>query len=91
MKLYFKHEAESDLGEGIVYFEIDDIWVVRQVEIYGDRWFCSNRDYHPEIGPALCDQPLSELDLRPEHEISPNEFEVVWSEALKRSSFQILH
>ncbi len=83
MKRYFKHEAESDLGAGGAYLEIDGEWAVRQVERYSGRWFCSNKEYHPEIGPALADQPLSELELKPEHEISADEFEAVWEEAMK--------
>ncbi|MEH1820911.1 MAG: hypothetical protein V7L31_17840 [Nostoc sp.] len=86
MKLYFKHEAESDLGMGIAYIEFDGDWASRQVEIYGDKWFLSNTVYHPETrGMALCDQPLSETCLGTEHEISESEFELVWSEALKKS------
>jgi hypothetical protein len=84
MKRYFKHEGESNLGLGMVYLEFNDNWASRQVEIYGDKWFISNATYHPETGGlALCDQPLSELDLEEEHEISNNEFENIWNQALK--------
>jgi hypothetical protein len=86
MKLYFKHEAESELGLGVVYLEFNGNWASRQVEIYEDKWFLSNRDYHPETGGlSLCDQPLSEIGLGIEHEISQSEFEIVWNEALKKS------
>lgn len=84
MKRYFKHHAESELGTGIAYFEFEDEWAVRQVEIYGERWFCSTEDYHTEIGPGLCDQPLSVVGLRQEDEISRQEFEVIWDESQKR-------
>lgn len=89
MMLYFKHEAETDLGEGAVYLEFDGNWVSRQVEVYGDKWFCSNKNYYTEIGLALCDQPLGELDLGSEHEISQSEFEAAWNEALKRNSLNL--
>ncbi|WP_392533490.1 hypothetical protein [Nostoc sp. C117] len=86
MKLYFKHEAESDLGIGIAYLEFDGDSASRQVEIYGDKWFLSNRVYHLETGGmSLCDQPLSEADLGIQHKISQSEFELIWSEALKKS------
>jgi len=85
MKRYFKREAESDLGIGIAYFEFDGEWATRQVEKYQERWFCSTQDYHPEIGPGLIDQPLSQLDFEPEHEISEGEFEQAWEEAQKQS------
>ncbi|MFN6465092.1 MAG: hypothetical protein RMZ41_025175 [Nostoc sp. DedVER02] len=86
MKLYFKHQAESDLGMGIAYLEFDGDSASRQVEIYGDKWFLSNRVYHTQTGGiALCDQPLSETGLGREHEISQSEFELVWSEALKKT------
>lgn len=83
MKHYFKHEGESDLGIGVVYMEFDGDWATRQIERYGTRWFCSNKEYHPEIGPGLADQPLSASDLESEDEISKEEFEAVWEEAIK--------
>ena len=82
-KRYFKHGAESDLGSGIASIEFDGELPTRQVEKYGDRWFCSIKPYHPEIGPGLTDRSFSELDLEPQHEISQEEFEEVWNEALK--------
>ena len=83
MKRYFKHEAESDLGSGIADLEFDGELPTRQVEQNGDRWVCSMKRYHPEIGPGLTDRSLSELDLEPQHEISQAEFEEAWNEALK--------
>ncbi len=80
-KRYFKRAAESGLGPGVVYLEFDGEWATRQVEVYGDRWFCSLQGYHPELGPGLVDQPLSVLELRPQHEISEAEFEEAWQEA----------
>jgi hypothetical protein len=77
MKRYFKHEAESDLGTGVAYLEFDGEWAVRQIERYNNRWFCSKKEYHPEIGPTLADQPLSELELKPKDEIASEEFEAV--------------
>ena len=52
MKRYFKHKAESDLGSGIAYLEFDKEIPTRQVEKYGDQWFCSMKHYYPEIGQA---------------------------------------
>jgi hypothetical protein len=78
MKRYFKHRAESSLGLGVAYIEFDGDRATRQVENYGEKWFCSDKDFHSGIGPALCDQPLSELGLNLTDEISPDEFERVW-------------
>jgi hypothetical protein len=78
MKRYFKRDAESDLGDGEVWFEFDGEQPVRQVERYGDRWFSSRSDHHPEIGPGLVDQPLSVLELGSEDEIGAEEFEWAW-------------
>jgi hypothetical protein len=83
MKRYYKHDAESEVGLGVAYLEFDGEWATRQVEIYGDCWFCSMKAYHPEIGPALIDQPFSVLELQPEQEITSEEFEVIWEKALK--------
>jgi hypothetical protein len=78
MKRYFKRDADSELGSGEVWMEFDGDRPSRQVERYGDRWFSSRSEYHDELGPGLVDQPLAELDLRAEHEVSPDEFERAW-------------
>jgi hypothetical protein len=83
VKRYFKHEAESDLGSGIAYLEFDGELPARQVEKYGDRWFCSIKHYHSEIGPGLTDRSVSQLDIEPQCEISQAEFEEAWNEAIK--------
>ena len=84
LRRYFKRGAESDLGGGVVYFEFDGEWALRQVEAYGERWFCSDKDYHPESGTGLCDQPLAELGLEPDDEMTREEFESVWDEAQRK-------
>lgn len=81
MSRHFKRDAESELGQGVVWFEFDGEQPLRQVERYGDRWFSSRHEYHPEIGPGLVDQPLSVLDLGAEQEITAEEFEAAWREA----------
>jgi hypothetical protein len=86
MRKYFKYYTESDLGSGTGYLEFEDEWAVRQVEIFGGRWFCSNKEYHPEIGLGLCDQPFSALDLGPDEEITKEEFDAAWDEAQRRES-----
>jgi len=82
VKRYFKHKADA-LGPGIAYLEFDGEIPTRQVEKYGDLWLCSIKDYYPGIGPGLTDRALSELGLEPKHEISKEEFEEAWNEALK--------
>lgn len=47
----FKREAESALGVGVAYLEFDGERATRQVENYGDRWFCSDRDFHAGLTP----------------------------------------
>ena len=80
MKRYYKHEAESDLGEGTAYMEITDGWPSRQVEVYGDEWRWGDDDHDEH----LADQPFDVLELSDEHSISEEEFEQVWREAQKR-------
>ena len=79
-KRYFKRLAESDLGEGVVYLEVQDGWPSRQVEIYGEQWRGADR----ERSEWFADQPFSELGLEQHDEIAASEFETVWSEALNR-------
>jgi hypothetical protein len=55
----------------------------KHVEKYGDRWFCSIKRSHPEIGPGLIGATFSESGLEPQHGISQAEFEEVWNETLK--------
>ena len=89
MKRYFKREIrpeDSELGAGVVWLEFDGEQPTRQVERYADRWFSSRKEYRPEIGGGLVDQPLSELSLRPEHEITADEFEEAWEESGRRGS-----
>jgi hypothetical protein len=82
-KQYFKKWwAESGFGSGDLYFEFTDGVPTRQVENYGDRWFCSLKDYHPELGPGLTDLLLSESGLGPRDAISKEEFERAWQHAV---------
>ena len=83
MKRYFQHEAESDLGEGMAYLEFDGERASRQVEVYGDRWLRAD-EAHNEW---LADQPLEVVGLSAEHEISSQEFERIWQEAMKQCPF----
>ena len=80
MKRYFKHEAESELGVGMAYLEITNDWPSRQVEVYGPTWRWAD-GVHPEY---LADKPLEALELGEEHEISSEDFDRVWNEALEQ-------
>jgi len=83
MRRYFARDAESDLGHGVVYMEFDGETATRQVERYGERWFDSRTEYHPEIGPGLVDQPLSALGLGPADEITEEQFEEAWRQSVQ--------
>ncbi len=76
MKQYFKHIAESDIGEGIAYIEVTNNWVSRQVEVYGKQYIWADE----KNNERLSDQPLSELGLKHDDEITQDEFEKVWKE-----------
>jgi hypothetical protein len=85
MRRYFRGPNESvRYGEGILYVEFRGGRAARQVDIFGDHWFTSLDDYHDGVGPGLTDQPLSKLSVLPEWEISQEEFEQVWEEAMRR-------
>lgn len=83
-KLYFKHPAESDLGEGVAFIEVTDGWPTRQVELYEKavRWA---DEAHPEW---LADQPLDQLGLDDEHLIGSDEFERAWESARNADPFR---
>ena len=83
MKRYFKRDAETHLGNATFYFEFDDETPVRQVVVFGDRYFSSRDDYHDGLGPGLVDQYLSEVGLTDADEISAEEFERAWIESGK--------
>lgn len=78
---YYRRSAESELGEGTVYLEVADEYVVRQVEKYGDEYFWSTADAAKDARFLIADQSLDVLDLDPSHEVTRKEFERLWREA----------
>ena len=78
---YFKHWAESDLGEGEALMEAVGDEITRQVEIYGSMLIWCDQTGQSDERFMLADQPLSALGLGPEHEITAAEFEAAWSQA----------
>jgi hypothetical protein len=66
------------------WIEFEGEQPTRQVERYGDEWFSSRDAYEPGKGGGLADQPLSEVDLGPENEISAEEFESAWDEPARK-------
>lgn len=81
MNEYYKHEAESEIGEGVAYMEIHRGLVVRQVETYEGRIFWS--DIHGQSDPrfSISELPFSDLELDQRHRISKDEFEAIWTMA----------
>ena len=69
-------------------FEFEGDVSRRQIERYGDRWFTSRNDYHSELGPGSLTLPLSELELKTEHEITADDFERAWGEACRQRNEQ---
>ena len=86
MKKYYKHYAESDDGVGVAYLETEGDIVLRQVEVYGERTFWSDRQTEADIMHRICDQPVSVIGLTPNDEITPDEFESVWRLARRDSA-----
>jgi hypothetical protein len=89
MKRYFKRTdaeppfplTEAGISEtGVFYIEVTNRWPTRQVEIYGNVWLWGD-DAHPK---DLADQPFEDFAPWEEFAISPEEFELVWQEALQR-------
>ena len=78
---YYKHWAESELGEGTAFIEAVDDVIVRQVEVYGSTFIWC--DHFGQSNPRfmLADQPISAIGLTSEHEISAAEFEDMWKKA----------
>ncbi len=82
-KRYFRGPHEPD-SEDLEYIEFTDDWPTRQVDIVGGEWYCSLDEAVPGLGGSLADQPLSRLELPDEWEISADESEGVWADALRR-------
>lgn len=80
---YFKHYAESILGEGLIFLEATGDEITRQVEIYGDSIIWCDKEGQSDDRFMLADQSLSMIGLGAEHEISASDFNVVWSRARK--------
>jgi hypothetical protein len=78
---YFKHWAESDLGEGVVLMEAVGDQITRQVEIYGSVSIWCDQDEQSDNRFMLADQPLSQLALGADDEIPALEFEEAWKNA----------
>jgi hypothetical protein len=78
---HFKHWAESELGEGVIFMEAIGDDVVRQVEIYGSTFVWCDQSGQSDDRFMLADQPLSAIGLEAEHEISSAEFEDAWNKA----------
>jgi hypothetical protein len=78
---YYKHWAESELGEGVAFMEAVGDMIVRQVEIYGDEALWSDQRGQKDERFMLADQAPSAIDLRSEHEVTAEEFEAAWRKA----------
>ena len=81
-----KRYIKDDLTEiGIFYYEYDGDYNIRKIEIRNGQWNYATENHRRDY---LADQPLSESERHPatwQYEISTEEFEKVWDEALKRS------
>lgn len=82
---YFRHWAESVLGEGVALMELKGEWVVRQVEIYGPHRIWCDESGQSDDRFMLADQPISVLELDAVDEISAGEFEDAWNSARESS------
>ena len=80
---YFREEPPE---LGISYYEYDGDYNIRNIDIINGHWSYASEDYRRDY---LADQPVSESEAHPTpswvHEISAEEFEKAWDEALKRS------
>ncbi|MET4617275.1 hypothetical protein [Stenotrophomonas sp. HMWF003] len=80
-KQYFKHWAESDLGQGNVYIEAVGDVIVRQVEVYRSVTTWADKHGQSDERFLLADQPLSWFDLDSDDGITATEFEAAWKKA----------
>lgn len=81
MTKYYKHWAESELGEGSAFMEVVDDEVKRQVEVYGESLIWCDETGQSDDRFMLADQPASVMGFEPEHEIAAAEFEEAWRKA----------
>jgi hypothetical protein len=88
MPQYYKGnwEPSEPLPPGTIYNEVDETgYPVRQVEVYGDVWWASVEELDGHLG----DQRLDTVELVAQGEvaeISREEFEGVWTEAVRRAA-----
>lgn len=80
-KSYFKGPHEPGSSD-LEYIEFTDGWPTRQVDIVDGRYYTSLDEPVPGVGGGLADQSLYSLALPDEWEISAQEFEEIWQQAL---------
>jgi hypothetical protein len=68
---YYKHAAESILGEGVALLETLENVVTRQVEIYGSSMIWCDRTGQSDDRFMIADQPFLNLGLTPEIAVGP--------------------
>lgn len=81
-KRYFKGPDEPG-GSDLEYIEFTDGWPTRQIDIVDGRRYSSLDEPIPGVGGGLADQSLYSLALPDEWEISEEEFDRAWDEAMQ--------
>jgi hypothetical protein len=95
--IYFKttwrHDSDND--PVLIYCELNDArWELRKVEVYRDGRMGFANEKEEYLGTMLAlrqDPPIEEIAAQPDFEpsvISADEFDAVWSKALKRAQTQ---
>ncbi len=81
---YYKHKAESELGEGLIYLEIDENgYVNRQVEIYGTYIFWADAKDQKDDRFIVADQKIDVSCFNVTNKINREKFDRLWKDAKK--------
>jgi hypothetical protein len=81
---YFKKEGETVDGQiGWFYFEFEDNYVNRQIEVYEEKMIFLDKLKPEEGDHMLGDQSLDFFDFVEEDIISPEEFFEIWNNKSK--------
>jgi hypothetical protein len=85
MKNYYIFKKKLRQGAVMDYVEFEDDWAIRQVRYCDGEWKYADASDPDNIDNSfVCDQPLSEMDIKDENLIDVSKFNWAWDQAQQR-------